>query len=176
MNPALRVACAYGAASLPVIAARPPRPILGARAWEAFSAGGAMKRWFRLPETDREDELDEPPEPPEPPQLPSPERARGALLFGLGTVIACQILFPVALPFLLMFGATGAAAGALFALQDREAAGVGVVALWFMEHLFDGSRADLGWLVRTTVITGGAVFLGLGVGFLIRRVRAGGDA
>ena len=40
-----------------------------------------MKLWFRLPETDREDELDEPPEPP---KLPSPERARSAAFIGVG--------------------------------------------------------------------------------------------
>jgi hypothetical protein len=132
--------------------------------------GDAMKLWFRLPEDDREDELDEAPSPP---KLPSPEKARGAALIGVGVIVACQILLPVALPFLLMFGTTGAAAGALLALQDREAAAVGVVGLWFIEEVFVRPSGDPGWAVGTTIVSAGAVALGWGVGLLVRRAWEG---
>lgn len=125
-----------------------------------------MKLRFWLPETDQEDELEEAPEPP---KLPSVEKARGAAFIGAGVIVGCQILFPLAVPFLLMFGATGAAAGALFALQDREAAALGLVGLWFIEDVFLRPSGDWGWIVATTIVMIGAVALGLGVGMLVRR-------
>ena len=130
-----------------------------------------MKLRFRLLETDEEDEKDEVGEAPEPPQLPSAERARGAAFVGVGVIVGCQILHPLAVPFLLMFGATGAAAGGLFALQDREAAALGLVGLWFIEDVFLRPSGDLGWVVATTIVMAGAAALGLGVGLLVRRAR-----
>ena len=127
---------------------------------------------FRLPADDEEDELDELPEPP---KLPSPERARGWAFVGVGVVLACQILFPIALPFLLMFVATGAAAGALISLQEREAGLLGFVLLWFIVDVFLRPSADPDWVVRTLALMLGGLFLGLGVGLLIRLALAGHD-
>jgi hypothetical protein len=125
-----------------------------------------VKLRFWLPETDKEDELDEAPEPP---RLPSVEKARGAAFIGAGVIVACQMLFPLAVPFLFMFGATGAAAGALLALQDREAAVLAGVGLWFIEDVFLRQSGDEGWAVGSTIVMAGAVALGWGVGVLVRR-------
>jgi hypothetical protein len=129
-----------------------------------------VKLRFWLPETDKEDELNEAPEPP---KLPSLEKARGAAFIGAGVIVGCQILLPLGVPFLLMFGATGAAAGALLALQDREAAAVGGVGLWFIEEVFLRQSGDQVWAVGTTIVMAGAVSLAWGVGSLVRRAWEG---
>ena len=126
---------------------------------------------FRLPETDDEDQLDGLPDEP---TLPSAESAREMVLLGLAVIIGCQILHPVALGFLLIFGAVGAAAGALFALQEREAAAIGGVLLLAVYDVFVRPTGASAWVLATTGIAGGAFFLALGVGLLIRRAREGG--
>ncbi len=127
-----------------------------------------MKLRVRLSENDEEDALEEPPEPP---KLWSPEKARGAVFLGGSAVAATQILRPIPLGFLLIFGAVGALAGALLSLQEREAALVGGIPLLLVFEVFLRPSGDVPWVLATSVLAVGALLLSWGVGMFIRSAR-----
>lgn len=129
-----------------------------------------MKLRFRLPVDEREDALEEPPTEP---KLPTTKRAREAIVIGLAALLGCQLVFPLAIPILLIFAIGGACAGGLLALQEREAALLGLVVWWLLDVLFHGPEYAPGWVARTIVIFTGAAVAARGIGFLVRRAKEG---
>lgn len=124
-----------------------------------------MRRRFRLPEDDQEDELEEPPPPP---KLPLPEKARGMALLGLAAIVACQGLFPLPLPYVLVFSLVGAVAGTISALVDQKVGTFGGMVFCMALDFFAGPNADARLIARTSAIAVGAFFLAEGVGLLIQ--------
>lgn len=119
-----------------------------------------MKLRFRLPDED-EDETEageRPAEPPEPSEPVDPrDISRKAMLVAIGGV-ATQVLWPLPVLHVVLFGSIGVLIGAaaVLKLEKQEAAFAGFI-LWGLMDFFTPSGTDIGFLVRTFVVTLGAL-------------------